>query len=123
MKSPCDTWAAALEAQADAGGAEPPPSATLDALDGGGAEESLLDILRAELRYARGQRKAADADGSKRAWSKRVDELVRAVERLAPPPPPPPNLLQEALRRLDAEAIDLLEQHLPDRVDPKEVAA
>jgi helix-turn-helix, Psq domain len=85
--------------------------------------ESLLDTLTAELRHARKQRAEADTDAARRAWSKIVRELVGAIRAIAPPPPPPPDLLLAELRRLDGEAIALIEQHLPDRIDPDEIVA
>lgn len=114
---------------------DPPPldapprrSPVLEALDAGaGPDETLLAMLRAELRHAIAARRKATADdkpGAEAKWSKRVEELVKAVERLEPPPPPPPDLVEARLRELDADAIALIEQHLPEPIDPvKELAA
>jgi hypothetical protein len=86
-------------------------------------DEDLLTTLAAELRYARGERRAATQDAARRAWSKRVEELVKVIERIAPPPPPPPDLLQRELRRLDGETIALIEQFMADPIRPEDVAA
>lgn len=86
--------------------------------------ESLLEILRGELKYARSQRKAAETDPQRRAWSKRIDELVKAVDRLEPPAPPSPDLLRQAVLRLAGEVWAILEANLPEKTaPPQELAA
>lgn len=89
-----------------------------------GDGESLLEILRGELRYARSQRKAAETDAQRRAWSKRIDELVKAVERLEPAAPPSPDLLRQAVLRLAGEVWAILEANLPEKTTgPVDLAA
>lgn len=98
-----------------------PPSAAAE-----GDDEPVLVTLGRELRYARKARKEATAEdqpGAAAKWSKRIEELVKVIDRLAPAPPPPPDHLLEELRRLDAEAIMLIEQHLPDPIVAEEIAA
>ncbi len=108
----------------------PAPSALLAAMRRGKVDPAdLLPSLHEELAHAMKARRAATAGGIATAeakWSKRVEELVRAVAHLTPRPPPPPmppDLVEERLRQLDGETIALIELHLSDKIDPKEIAA
>lgn len=92
--------------------------------DGEAAEEGdLLDILRRELAYARRARASATTDPARAKWSKRIEELVRAVERLAPPPVPSPDAVQAELQRYAGAALALIEENMPDRIAAAEVYA
>jgi hypothetical protein len=75
-------------------------------------DEGLLDTLASELRYARAARRRAKTDAGERSWSKRIEDLVKVIERLAPPPAPSPDEVARRLRDKDGELIDLVELHL-----------
>lgn len=112
-------------------GAAPPSSPVQESLaaEGDVPDETLVAMLRVELRHAITARRKATAKsmpGAEARWSKRVEELVRAVERLTPmppAPPPPPDVVTATLRQLDGETIALIERFLSDRIEPKEFAA
>lgn len=109
-------------------GAKPRPKATSKQRTtkrsaGGEADESsLTETLAAELRYARAQRRGAETDAQRRSWSKRIEDLVKVLERIAPPPPVPPDAVQAELRRLDGVTIGLIEQFLENPIKQEEVA-
>lgn len=56
-------------------------------------------------------------------WGSLLERLYRREQLLLGPPPPPPDAIQEELRRLDAEMLDLIEQHLAKPITPAEAPA
>jgi hypothetical protein len=84
---------------------------------------SLLETLGAELRYARDARRTAESDAQRRAWSKRIEDLVRTLERLSPPPPVPPDAVQAELRRLDGITLEIIERFFEEPVGVEEIAS
>ncbi|HSN15379.1 MAG TPA: hypothetical protein VLT61_12160 [Anaeromyxobacteraceae bacterium] len=117
--APTPRRVATRRAGAAAASADPPAEEPPGAGDDGG----LLADLRRSLRYALQQRREATTDAARRGWSKEIRDTIAAINRIAPAPPPPPDEIAQALRRLDADALAIIEQHLPDPIRPEEIAA
>lgn len=86
------------------------------------APEDVTTLERVRRLIKRVERRALEAPNSRFSPLAGVLDRLYARERLLlGPPPAPPDAVQEELRRLDADAIAKIEEHLSDRIEPREV--
>ncbi len=94
----------------------------LDLLAEDEAPEDISTLDRVRRLIKRVERRALEAKDNRFGTLAGVLDRLYARERLLlGPPPAPPDAVLEELRRLDRDAIEKIEEHLPDRIDPKEL--